>query len=130
MTLLLDTHVLVWLVVSPHRMSDDARTALADEDAIAYATHVSIWEITINRGLGRMSDVDCPASSWFDTFVPASNLRQLTIAPQHLGAVEHLPMHHRDPFDRLLVRQALSEGMALVSADGALARYEGVDVVW
>jgi PIN domain nuclease of toxin-antitoxin system len=127
--LLLDTHALIWAVQSPDRLSERARGALTAADAEVFASHVSLWEMAIKRSLGKLDQLDRTAADWFDHFVPRSGLRQLPITARHLGAVEHLPRLHHDPFDRLLVSQARHDGMALVSLDSHVAQYD-VDVVW
>lgn len=129
MKLLLDTHVLLWLVLQPDRLSEAARSALAAPGAVGHASHVSLWELAIKRGRGHLEMRDRPALEWFEHYVSMSRLRQLPVRPLHLGAVEHLPDLHRDPFDRLLVAQARIEGLSIVSADDQLAAYD-IDRVW
>jgi PIN domain nuclease of toxin-antitoxin system len=127
--LLLDTHALIWLVHAPERLSTAATAAVTAEGAEVHASHVSLWEMAIKRGNGKLGELDRPAADWFEHFVPRSGLRPLPIAATHLGAVEHLPLLHRDPFDRLLVVQAQHERLELVTADPLVAQYT-VDVVW
>lgn len=129
MSHLLDTHALIWAITDPDRLSDSARDAILDPSNIVLASHVSLWEIAIKRQLGRLPEIDRPALTWFEHFVPASGFRPLAIEAAALGRVEALSVHHRDPFDRLLVAQASLGGLALISADGKLAPYE-VQIVW
>jgi PIN domain nuclease of toxin-antitoxin system len=129
MRLLLDTHALIWAVQSPERLGAHARAALVADGAEVYASHVSLWEMAIKRSIGRLDQLDRKAVDWFDHFVPRSGLRQLPIAPNHLGAVEDLPRLHHDPFDRLLVTQARREGMTIVTLDSHVRQYD-VDVIW
>lgn len=122
--LLLDTNVVVWLLTGDRSaVSKPAVDALTGDDAVLLSA-VSIWEIAIKRSLGklRLADGWLPALRKLD-FV------QLPINGLHAEAVEHLPWHHRDPFDRLLVAQALIEGATLVSADSAMAVYD-IEVIW
>jgi len=123
--LLLDTNVAVWLLLGDRSaVSAKAEQALADERNTLLLSAVSVWEIAIKRSLGKLVIAD----HW------AQELRSLDLDPmpvtsQHGEQVEHLPWHHRDPFDRLLVAQASLEGHALVSADSRMAAY-GVEVIW
>ena len=123
--LLLDTNVIVWLLLGDRRsVTGAAAEALEDESNAVSVSAVSVWEIAIKRSLGKLVIED----GWMKA------LRRLGFDPMpitavHAEEVEHLPWHHRDPFDRMLVTQALLEAQALVSADPHLAAY-GVDVVW
>lgn len=123
--LLLDTNVALWLLLGDRaRVSDTAVETLEDEQNEIALSAASVWEIAIKRSLGKLTVSD----GWADA------LRRLGFDPMpvtalHAEAVEGLPWHHRDPFDRLLVAQALVERRALVSADARLGAY-GVDVLW
>jgi PIN domain nuclease of toxin-antitoxin system len=123
--LLLDTNVVVWLLLGDRRsVTGAAAEALEDESNAVSVSAVSVWEIAIKRSLGKLVIED----GW------TKALRRLGFDPMpitavHAEHVERLPWHHRDPFDRMLVTQALLEAQALVSADPHLAAY-GVDVVW
>lgn len=125
MRLLLDTNVVVWLLLGDrHAVSDQAHQALADERNAISVSSVSVWEIAIKRSLGKLRIED----RWARTLARL-DLEPLPVTARHAERVEHLPWHHRDPFDRLLVAQAALEEHALVSADPRLAAYE-VDVIW
>jgi PIN domain nuclease of toxin-antitoxin system len=123
--LLLDTNVAVWLLLGDReRVSTEAVDALEDEQNEVAVSAASVWEIAIKRSLGKLTIAD----GW------AATLARLGFDPMpvnaiHAEAVERLPWHHRDPFDRLLVAQASVERLALVSADRRLAAY-GVEVLW
>jgi PIN domain nuclease of toxin-antitoxin system len=123
--LLLDTNVVVWLLLGDRgAVSENAQQALTDEHNIPSLSAVSVWEIAIKRSLGKL----VISQSW------AQALRRLDfdhmpVTSEHAEHVEHLPWHHRDPFDRLLVAQAGLENHALVSADSRLGAY-GVEVIW
>jgi PIN domain nuclease of toxin-antitoxin system len=126
---LLDTHALIWAVMAPSRLGAEARAAITAEGAEVYASHVSLWEIAIKRRIGKIDEIDGSAMEWFETYVPKSHLRQLSISPRHLGAVEFLPLLHGDPFDRLLVVQARLEGLSIVTRDNLVTQYD-VNSVW
>ncbi len=123
--LLLDTNVAVWLLIGDReRVSGDAVQALEDGANEVALSAVSVWEIAIKRSLGK---VTLP-QGW------AQALRRLGFDPMpitamHAAAVEDLPWHHRDPFDRLLVAQASIEQCALVTADRRLAGYP-IETLW
>lgn len=123
MSLLLDTHALIWLVMAPERLGEQARGAITADGAQVYASHVSLWEMAIKRRLGKLEVLDRAAGEWFREYVPRSNLRQLAIAAEHLSEVESLPLLHGDPFDRLIVAQALIEGLTIVTHDPLVAQY-------
>lgn len=129
MRLLLDTRTLIWAVVAPERLSATATSAIIAADAEVYASHASLWELAIKRGQGRLDVIDRPALAWFREFVARSHLLSLSITADHLGGVEHLPPLHRDPFDRLLVAQALDEGLRIVTCDAAIEQYD-VECLW
>jgi PIN domain nuclease of toxin-antitoxin system len=123
--LLLDTNVAVWLLLGARdRVSPNAVQALEDSNNAVALSAVSVWEIAIKRSLGKVTLPDY----WVGT------LRHLSFDPMpvtaiHTAAVESLPWHHRDPFDRLLVAQASVERCALVTADRRLGAYP-VETVW
>jgi PIN domain nuclease of toxin-antitoxin system len=122
---LLDTHAMLWLLRGDERLSQRARAATSAPSGRLVVSAASLWEVAIKRSLGKLS---APA----DLGRRLAALRQielLPISPLHAEAVGALPWHHRDPFERLLVAQALGERLAIVSADPDLARY-GVEVVW
>jgi len=123
--LLLDTNVAVWLLLGDRkRVSTDAVRALEDTNNEVALSAASVWEIAIKRSLGKVTLPD----AW------ARALQRLGFDPMpvtaiHAAAVERLPWHHRDPFDRLLVAQASLERCALVTADHRLATYP-VETLW
>ena len=119
MTLLLDTHVLLWWLDEPRILSKEARNAIGDGKNTVYVSAVVAWEITINRALGRLdAPDDLEAAMVANRFLP------LPVTVKHALAVTRLPDHHRDPFDRLLIAQARHEGFKIVSRDPILAHYD------
>jgi PIN domain nuclease of toxin-antitoxin system len=123
--LLLDTNVVVWLLLGDRdAVSEKAVDALLDERNTVSLSAVSVWEIAIKRSRGKL-DIE---PDWVRV-VSRLDFGPLPVTFAHAQHVEHLPWHHRDPFDRLLVAQAALEGHALVSADPQLADY-GVEVIW
>ena len=123
MKLLLDTQLLLWAAGQPHRLSAAARKLLLDPEQQLLFSAVSLWEIAIKSGLGRDDFVVEPRvlrRSLLD-----NGYTELPITGDHAVSVEVLPEIHRDPFDRLLVAQALCEGVTLVTADPTVAKYPG-----
>lgn len=123
MRLLLDTHLLVWALGAPHRLSSAARQMIDDPAHIPMFSTVSIWELAIKQSLTR-------SKSPIDAAVVRNTLlrdgyEELTVLGTHAVAVASLPLVHKDPFDRLLVAQATVEGITLLTSDGLLARYPG-----
>jgi PIN domain nuclease of toxin-antitoxin system len=119
--LLLDTHLLLWAAGQPDRLSAEARSLLQDPANDLVFSVASLWEITIKRGLGR-------ADFRVEPRVLRRGLRdhgysELAIAADHALAVDLLPPLHKDPFDRLLLAQAVMEGITLLTADPLVARY-------
>jgi PIN domain nuclease of toxin-antitoxin system len=128
MKLLLDTNVFIWLNDAPHRVRDRVMTVIANPDNDLFFSLTSIWEMQIKIQLGKLELSDALP----DILKPqqvGNNLQVLTIDLNHIWSLENLPNHHRDPFDRLLIAQAQTEGMTLVSADGIFEMYD-VDLLW
>ena len=124
-SLLVDTNVIVWLLLGDRsRVSEAARLALEDERNRVAVSAATVWEIAIKRSVGKLTIAD----GW-GRALARLGFDSLPVTAIHAEAVEQLPWHHRDPFDRLLVAQARAEGLGLVSADFRLAAY-GVDLVW
>lgn len=121
MNLLLDTHVALWAITDDPRLPPKARDLIQDTTTTVWISAASIWEIAIKRALGRG---DMPVSSQDAVrYFKESGYRFLAIGIEHTIAVETLPAHHQDPFDRILVAQALIEPMRLVTRDALVALY-------
>jgi PIN domain nuclease of toxin-antitoxin system len=118
MRLLLDTQVYVWFLADSPELTKKARRAIDDADEVAVSA-ASIWELAIKSALGKIRiDVGRAHEG-----IAASGFVELPVRAAHAVAVADLPAHHRDPFDRLLVAQAIAEPFSLLTADRALARY-------
>lgn len=122
MRLLLDTHVLLWSATDPDRLRDETREAIEDGSNDVMVSVVSAWEIAIKQSLGKL-DLPKPAEEWLPDVLRRTGLDVVDLGLTASLRVRALPWHHRDPFDRLLVAQALDGGMTLVSRDSALAAY-------
>jgi PIN domain nuclease of toxin-antitoxin system len=121
--LLLDTHVLLWAAAAPERLGD-AERLLADADTRILST-ASGWELAMKQGLGKV-DVGMDVSSWFRRSLRELAAEPLDVRMDHVAALERLPPIHRDPFDRLLIAQAVHEGAVLLTAERTLAHYGNV----
>jgi PIN domain nuclease of toxin-antitoxin system len=122
--LLLDTHAALWFLSGDDRLSTSARQHLTDPANRVLLSAAVVWEIAIKRALGKITVPDEYLALLLNAGVGA-----LAVSVEHAAAVERLPPHHRDPFDRMLVAQAIAEGAAVVTRDEALRRY-GVTLVW
>lgn len=128
MKLLLDTHVVLWVLADDCRLSKIARGLVEDEDSLCFLSAASVWEVAIKRGVGKL-DVPTGFPAGFHDEVRRRGIASIPIYDTHAAAVADLPLHHHDPFDRLLVAQAMIEGMSILSKDEILRAYD-VPVVW
>ena len=121
MNLLLDTHVALWAITDSPKLPKAARELIASPKTVVWISAASVWEIAIKHALGRGDmPVTCQDAS---RYFQESGYRFLPIEPEHASAVEWLPAHHQDPFDRILIAQALVEPMRLMTHDPMMARY-------
>ena len=123
MKLLLDTHLLLWAAGQPERLSKKARGLIEKEEHELFFSSGSLWEIVIKRNLGR-DDFKVDARILRRGLLD-NGYSELPIASEHVVAIDGLPQHHKDPFDRVLVAQAIVEGITLLTSDETVARYGG-----
>ena len=123
MNLLLDTHLLIWAASTPEQLSSEALSLLQNAKYQLYFSAVNLWEITIKRRLGRQDFRMDP--SLLHRGLIENGYTELVIKSFHCIALEQLPVVHKDPFDRMLVAQAVSEGMLLLTSDSVIAEYPG-----
>jgi len=119
--ILLDTHIALWALTDDRRLSANARDAVSEPDNAIWVSAASIWEIAIKHALGR-SGIPFPARKAIGYFDQAG-YQLLAVQPEHAAAVETLPPLHGDPFDRMLIAQALTEPLRLMTHDRLLAAY-------
>jgi len=124
MRVLLDANSFLWWVTGSPRLSATARDAIADGDNETFVAIGSLWEIAIKRSLGKLR-----FPHEFETVLRDEGFGLLPIAYAHLRTLDALPQHHRDPFDRLLIAQALAEHIPIATADQSFAAY-GVGILW
>jgi PIN domain nuclease of toxin-antitoxin system len=121
LNLLLDTHVALWAITDSPKLPKKARELIESPKTAVWISTASVWEIAIKHALGRG---DMPVSSQDAVrYFRESGYRLLAVEAEHAMAVEELPVHHQDPFDRILVGQALVEPMRLMTHDPIVARY-------
>lgn len=126
MRLLLDTHVAIWALSAPDALSDVARAAITDADEL-WLSVVSPWELVIKSALGKVV-LHSPVEALCAELTREFGVRTLDIQLSHVLAAGGLPLHHGDPFDRLLIAQAQVERLAVVTRDHVFAAY-GVEVI-
>ncbi len=128
MRALLDTHSFLWFVGGDARLSTPARHTIEELGNEIFISTASLWEVAIKVNLGKL-DLGAP----YERFIPAELQRQkiavLPIEVPHLSVVAKLPLHHRDPFDRLIIAQALAEGLPVITVDEVFDDY-GVQRIW
>ncbi|MFN8347645.1 MAG: type II toxin-antitoxin system VapC family toxin [Spirosomataceae bacterium] len=122
MRLLLDTHVLIWYVEGNEKLPSGWRQLIESFENEKYFSIASLWEIAIKTNLGKLN-IQYP----IEKFVPV-DFQMLPVVPNHLAAYQILPLHHRDPFDRILVVQAQVEALILMSQDPNLRLY-GIEMI-
>jgi PIN domain nuclease of toxin-antitoxin system len=116
--LLLDTHALLWALLEPRRLSPAALSAIADGDNDVFVSVVSAWEIEIKRTKGKL-----PMPTPVGEALAEQRFETIPVVLDHVLAVESLPRHHRDPFDRMLIAQAQLDAMTLITSDRTIRKY-------
>jgi len=122
MKVLLDTHAFLWLITDDDRLSNSARQSFLDPANSLFFSAASLWEICIKKSLGKIS----LRGGWFQTLqeeIEVNTVHWLSIKMNHCAAVAEMPFHHRDPFDRMLIAQAIVEDMQILSRDIRLSSY-------
>ncbi len=128
MRLLLDTHTFIWLDSAPTQLSDQVKFLIQDPTNTLLLNVVGIWKMQIKKQLGKLQ-VSSPLADVVSSQQQTNGIEILPIILSHVLALESLPLHHKDPFDRLLISQAMVESAALLSRDTILASYP-VQVIW
>ncbi|MCP4755004.1 MAG: type II toxin-antitoxin system VapC family toxin [Proteobacteria bacterium] len=128
MKVLLDTHAILWIIGGDDRLSRRAKDLFLDQNTTLYYSLLSIWEITIKMSLGKIK----LAKGWLKTIeeeLRINAIQPISIEIEHCRSLFHLPFHHRDPFDRMLIAQAITGEMAIMSCDKSFANYD-VELIW
>lgn len=119
MRVLVDTHIVLWWLIDSRKLPEDAERIIKDKDNAIFVSAASIWEIAVKATLGQI-EVDPFA---IEAAIEPSGFVELPITGKHAAQLSKLPLHHRDPFDRILVAQSLLEPMRLLTGDQVLAQY-------
>lgn len=119
MRLLIDTHVLLWCLADDRRLKKPTRALLTSADHVVFLSAATLWEIQIKASIGKL---DLPRG--FSAAVDALKFESLAVTAAHTEQLGRLPMHHRDPFDRMLIAQAQAEGLTLLSHDATFGAYD------
>lgn len=127
-TLLLDTHAMLWFFWDDPQLSVNAKAAIEHPNNRKLVSTASCWEVAIKINLGKL-DLGESSRTFLPREIAQNNFEMLNITLEHATAVEDLPQHHRDPFDRLIVAQAMVENLQLVSADVTFDAY-GIQRLW
>jgi PIN domain nuclease of toxin-antitoxin system len=129
MKILLDTHTFLWFINDSPELSNNAANLL-ESDVDLVLSMVSLWEIAIKISLNKLT---LSKSNEYERFIPQqltlNNIEVLNLTLEHLTVVSKLPLHHRDPFDRLLIAQAMSENLQIISVDTKFDSYE-IERIW
>lgn len=124
--ILVDTHALIWFMFDDSQLSANALSRIKSEDKV-YVSVASLWEISIKQSLGKLNITNsiCDIAEKCEE----ADISILTIEPKHLDHIKKLPDIHKDPFDRLIVSQAITENLPIVSKDGIIPQY-GITTIW
>ena len=128
MKLLLDTHALIWFISGDNRLGEQAKEAFLNSDNKLYFSKASLWEMTIKISLGKL----VLSENWLAAIekeMISNGIQWLEIEIDHCKTLADLHFNHRDPFDRLLISQAISETMAIISIDSQFSHYP-LDIIW
>jgi PIN domain nuclease of toxin-antitoxin system len=129
MNLLLDTHTYLWFVGGNDRLSIHARAEIENPDNRIFISIASLWEITVKYSLGKLT-LKSGLETFLTDYITQNGFNLLPIKPSHLVALSSLPLHHSDPFDRLIIAQGIKDGMSICSADDKFKLYSINDLVW
>jgi len=128
MKVLVDTHTFLWAFLHDHRLTPKAKQILTSNEHELFFSLVSLWEIAIKIKTGKLNTIGSSVAYIRDE-MDAYGMSLLPIRYEHILQLESLPHHHSDPFDRLLIAQALTESLPILSGDRAFANY-GIKLVW
>ncbi len=128
MKVLVDTHTFIWALLHDHRLTATAKATLRSDDTELVFSLVSLWEIAIKIKTGKLNTIGSSVS-YIREEMNAYGMELLPIRYAHILALESLPHHHSDPFDRLLISQALTENLPILTGDRVFRQY-GVKTIW
>ncbi len=122
MRVLLDTHTFLWFISDSPKLSSTVKEIIEDEDNEKLLSIISIWEMAIKQSIGKLN-VGNPFKEFIEQQISVNSTNILNINIEHINTIFELPLHHRDPFDRLLIAQAMVEKIPIISADTAFDTY-------
>lgn len=125
---LIDTHALLWISTDDSRLTDAVRKVILSETNVLWVSTATVWELAIKKSLEKL-EFSVPLEAYLETQRVALAFKWLPIRTQDALKVEELPWHHRDPFDRLLIAQALGRKMTILSRDRVFHQYS-VKTIW
>ena len=128
MKILLDTHAFLWWDSNPEKLAPPVVKLLSEPENSIFISVASAWEIQIKKQLGKLA-LSIPLEEMLDSQRQVNDLEILPIHLNHVLALDGLPTHHKDPFDRILIAQAKAEGLIIATADPEFSKYE-VEVIW
>jgi PIN domain nuclease of toxin-antitoxin system len=128
MKLLLDTHAFLWFIEGNQNLSLTAQNAIKSPTNQRYLSIASLWEIAIKVSIGKL-EIGMPLTELVNREVYGNAIEMLEIHSHHLDTLAGLPFHHKDPFDRLIIAQGLTENIAIITKDGLFANYP-VTLIW
>ena len=128
MRLLLDTHAFLWWDLTPEKLPNSLRHSLENSGNVVYLSHISIWEMQIKSQLGKLN-LRLSLEQLIQEQKATNGIMLQSLYESHIYGLDKLPHHHRDPFDRLLISQALIEGLTLITNDSQIQQYD-INTVW
>ncbi|MEM8830410.1 MAG: type II toxin-antitoxin system VapC family toxin [Cyanobacteria bacterium P01_G01_bin.19] len=128
MNILIDTQIFLWALTEPKRLGKKAKSLLTSKKNQLYLSAASSWEIAIKAGLGKLPLPE-PPDKYITGRMASLKIAPLDVKHYHTFIIYQLPLHHRDPFDRILISSAIAENLRLMSADKQFRRYD-VDLIW
>jgi PIN domain nuclease of toxin-antitoxin system len=128
MNILLDTHAFLWYLNGDENLSDKARKSIEKKNSVVYVSIASIWEISIKIGLKKLK-IDVSLEE-LENQISLNNFIILPIKFEHIIELSKLDNHHRDPFDRILIAQSLTEKITLITKDAHFNHYKGINSIW
>ncbi len=122
MKFLIDTHTLLWIVTDDKKLSETANKLYLNSDNLIFVSLASIWEMAIKISIRKLS-IEEPLNDFIQNQIKGNDIRILNIEIEHILRLENLPFYHRDPFDRLIISQSMSENIPVLSSDKVFDRY-------
>ncbi|OQX97145.1 MAG: hypothetical protein B6I24_09805 [Bacteroidetes bacterium 4572_128] len=127
MKYLIDTHILLWLMLEPQKLSNRIKNILENIDNILYVSNISLWEIAIKIKIGKLN-IKMDFKNIFEV-LKANDFKILNLCDEHISETLFIELHHRDPFDRMLIAQAKFENLIIITKDANFKKYD-INILW